>query len=128
MTQHLDWHTVVRRTTLMTMIVPRIALAQAFDMFASFHLEGDPKGAPPPNPWPEWKERHRSRQIISNMLLIFSKVPSPVFAWQSVPSGAPGAMPIDIKSQLQLPAASTNQKLGQGLTSSTIRDLVNHLQ
>ncbi|KAK9825813.1 hypothetical protein WJX74_009906 [Apatococcus lobatus] len=53
-------------------IMPPV-LSKAFDMFVSFPLEGDPKGAPPPNPWPEWKERHRARQIISNMLLVYSK-------------------------------------------------------
>ena len=45
-----------------------LACYQAFDLFDTLPLEGDPHDAPPARPPPGWKERFTARQKVAGCL------------------------------------------------------------
>eukprot|EP00884_Botryococcus_braunii_P005964 jgi/Botrbrau1/15369/Bobra.0304s0010.1 len=54
-------------------LVPPL-INKVFDMFTYVSLEGDPKGAPPGDPSPDWKDRFSARQRVATVLVNIARI------------------------------------------------------
>ena len=64
----LNFHTVHRKSFAVHELPQIFACNQAFDLFDTLPLEGDPHEAPPARPPPGWKERFTARQKVAACL------------------------------------------------------------
>lgn len=49
------------------------ASVQLFDMLSYVQLEGDPRGVPPAQPPPGWRERYSARQKIAGAMVTYAR-------------------------------------------------------